>query len=185
MVEAIRINWRGKIGRWVDWGGPGWGQGSQLVLSTGEACRGESQESLVCHLARAEGGQWGNRARRAGTGRGGLEIIPGGVRPPSPPRYDTTVPEEPFCARGSIRLYLFLYYELLTRTCLSGSSLISLSLLSFRVGSSLFTIPFVKPILLCGGGVGDGGDGGAAVQRRRRRLEDSSGGGGLRMATSG
>ena len=46
----------------------------------------------------------------------------GGVRPPSPPRYDTTVPEEPFCACGSIRLSLFLYYEILTRTCLSGCS---------------------------------------------------------------
>ena len=67
------------MGRWVDWGGGGvaWlGQGSQQVRSTGEACRGGSQESLVCHLARAEGGQWGNRARRTGTGRGGLKIIP-------------------------------------------------------------------------------------------------------------
>ena len=61
-------------------------------------------------------------------------------------------------ARGALlraRIYplifisLFLYYELLTRTCLSGSSLISLSLLSFRVGSSLFGIPVVKPIFLC------------------------------------
>ena len=33
----------------------------------------------------------------------------------------------------------------LTRTCLSGSSLISLSLLGFRVGSSLFGILFMKP----------------------------------------
>ena len=71
----------------------------------------------------------------------------GGVRPFSPLRHDTTAPEEPFCARGSIRLSLFLYYELLTRTCLSGSSLISLSLLGFRVDSSLFGIPFVKPFL--------------------------------------
>ena len=71
----------------------------------------------------------------------------GGVRPPSPPRYDTTAPEEPFCVRGSIRLSLFLYYEILTRTCLSGSSFISLSLLGFQVGSSLFGILFVKPFL--------------------------------------
>ena len=75
----------------------------------------------------------------------------GGVRPPSPPRHDTTAPEEPFCARGSIRLSLFLYFfimNFLTRTCLSGSSLISLFLLGFRVGSSLFGIPFVEPFLL-------------------------------------
>ena len=52
-----------------------------------------------------------------------------------------------FCARGSIRLSLFLYYELLTRTSLSGSSFIFLSFLGFRVGSSLFGIPFVKPFL--------------------------------------
>ena len=74
----------------------------------------------------------------------------GGVRPPSPPRHDTTAPEEPFCARGSIRLSLFLYFftmNFLTRTCLSGSSLISLFLLGFRVVSSLFGIPFVKPFL--------------------------------------
>ena len=33
----------------------------------------------------------------------------GGVRPPSPLRHDTTVPEEPFCARGSIAyLYFFI-----------------------------------------------------------------------------
>ena len=57
--------------------------------------------------------------------------------------------EGAFCARGCIRLSLFLYFELLTRTCLSGSSLISLSLLGFWVGSSLFGIPFVKPIFLC------------------------------------
>ena len=37
----------------------------------------------------------------------------------------------------------------LTRTCLSGSSLIFLSLLGIRVGPSLFGIPFVKPFLLC------------------------------------
>ena len=76
----------------------------------------------------------------------------GGVRPPSPPRHDTTAPEEPFCARGSIRLSLFLYFlimNLLTRTCLSGFSFISSLPLGFRVGSSLFEIPFVKPILLC------------------------------------
>ena len=76
-----------------------------------------------------------------------LKRICGGVRPPSPPRHDTTTPEEPFWARGSISLSLFLYYELLTRMCLSGSSLISLSLLGFRVGSSLFGITFVKPFL--------------------------------------
>ena len=84
--------------------------------------------------------------RSRGRRRGG-----GGVRPPSPPRHDTTAPEEPFCVRGSIRLSLFLYFfimDLLTRTCLSGSSLISLFLLGFRVGSSLFGIPFVKPFLL-------------------------------------
>ena len=40
-----------------------------------------------------------------------LNIV-GGVRPPSPPRHDTTASEEPVCARGSIRLSLFLYYEL-------------------------------------------------------------------------
>ena len=77
--------------------------------------------------------------------------VPGGVRPPSPPRHDTTALEEPFCARGSIRLSLFLYFfimNFLTRTCLSGSSLISLFLLGFWVGSSLFGIPFVKPFLL-------------------------------------
>ena len=74
--------------------------------------------------------------------------LSGGVRPPSPPKHDTMALEEPFCARGSIRLSLFLYYELLTRTYLSGSSLIFLSLLDFRVGSSLFGIPFVKPFLL-------------------------------------
>ena len=76
----------------------------------------------------------------------------GGVRPPSPPRHDTTAPEEPFCARGSIRLSLLLYFfimDLLTRTCLSGSSFISSLPLGFRVGSSLFGIPFVKPNLLC------------------------------------
>ena len=55
--------------------------------------------------------------------------------------------EEPVCARASICLSLFLYYELLTRTCLSGSSFIFLSFLGFRVGSSLFGIPFVKPFL--------------------------------------
>ena len=71
----------------------------------------------------------------------------GGVRPLSPPRHNVTEPKEPFRARGSICLSVFLYYELLTRTCLSGSSLISLSLLGFRVGSSLFGIPFVKPFL--------------------------------------
>ena len=71
----------------------------------------------------------------------------GGVRPLSPPRHNVTAPEEPYRARGSICLSLFLYYELLTRTCLSGSSLISLSLLGFRLGSSLFGIPFVKPFL--------------------------------------
>ena len=48
-----------------------------------------------------------------------------------------------------IFISLFLYYELLTRTCLSGSSFISSLPLGFRVGSSLFGIPFVKPILLC------------------------------------
>ena len=42
------------------------------------------------------------------------DIIPncqpsGGVRPPSPPRHDTTAPEEPVCARASIRLSLFIY----------------------------------------------------------------------------
>ena len=65
----------------------------------------------------------------------------------SPPRYDTTALEEPFYARGSIRLSLFLAYELFTCTYLSGSSFISLSLLGFPVGSSLFRIPFVKPFL--------------------------------------
>ena len=71
---------------------------------------------------------------------------------PSPPRHDITTPEEPFCARGSIRLSLLLYFfimDLLTRTCLSGSSFISSLPLGFRVGSSLFGIPFVKLILLC------------------------------------
>ena len=75
----------------------------------------------------------------------------GGVRPRSPPRHDTTAPDEPFCARGSIRLSLLLYFfimDLLTRTCLSGSSFISSLPLGSRVGSSLFGIPFVKPILL-------------------------------------
>ena len=66
----------------------------------------------------------------------------GGVRPPSPPRHNITAPEEPFCARGSIRLSLFLYYELLTRTCLSGSPLISS--LPFRFPSGFF--PFRDPI---------------------------------------
>ena len=66
----------------------------------------------------------------------------GGVRPPSPPRHDTTAPEEPFCARGSIRLSLFLYYELLTRTCLSGSSFISS--LPFGLPGGFF--PFRDPI---------------------------------------
>ena len=68
------------MGRWVDWGGlPGW---DRVVNRSGqqekraEGGGGGSLESLVCHFARAEGGQWGNRARRTGTGRGGLEIIP-------------------------------------------------------------------------------------------------------------
>ena len=81
-----------------------------------------------------------------------IRLLTGGVRPRSPPRHDTTAPEEPFCARGSIRLSLLLYFfimDLLTRTCLSGSSFISSLPLGFRVGSSLFGIPFVKPILLC------------------------------------
>ena len=60
----------------------------------------------------------------------------GGIRTPSPPRHDTTAPKEPFCARGSIRLSLFLYYELLIRTCLSGSSLISS--LPFRLPGGFF-----------------------------------------------
>ena len=66
----------------------------------------------------------------------------GGVQPPLPPRHNTTAPEEPFCARGSIRFSLFLYYELLTRTCLSGSSLISS--LPFRLPGGFF--PFRDPI---------------------------------------
>ena len=66
----------------------------------------------------------------------------GGVRPPSPLRHDTTAPEEPFCVRGSIRLSLFLYYELLTRTCLSRFSFISS--LSFRLPGGFF--PFRDPI---------------------------------------
>ena len=33
-------------------------------------------------------------------------------RTPVATRHDTTAPEEPFCVRGSIRLSLFLYYEL-------------------------------------------------------------------------
>ena len=71
-----------------------------------------------------------------------LESISGGVRPASPPRHDTTAPEEPVCARASIRLSLFLYYELLTRTCLSGSSFISS--LPLRLPSGFF--PFWDPI---------------------------------------
>ena len=68
----------------------------------------------------------------------------GGVRLPSPPRHDIMVPEESFCACGSIYLSSFFIVNFLTRTCLSGSSLISLSLLGFRVGSFLFGILFVK-----------------------------------------
>ena len=71
----------------------------------------------------------------------------GGVRPPSPPRHNTTAPEEPV-ARADLSAYLcFLIMKFLTRTCLSGSSLISLFLLGFRVGSSLFGISFVRPFL--------------------------------------
>ena len=69
----------------------------------------------------------------------------GGVRPPLPPRHDITAPEEPFHESGSIYLSSFFIVNFSTRTCLSGSSLISLSLLGFRVGSSLFGILFVKP----------------------------------------
>ena len=47
-----------------------------------------------------------------------------------------------FCARGTIRLSLFLYYELVTRTCLSGSSFISS--LPFRLPGGFF--PFRDPI---------------------------------------
>ena len=72
--------------------------------------------------------------------------ISGGVRPLSPPRHDITALEEPFRARGSIYLSSFFIVNFSTRTCLSGSSLISLSLLGFWVGSSLFGILFVKPL---------------------------------------
>ena len=49
-------------------------------------------------------------------------------------------------SRTWIFLLIFLLYcELLTHMCLSRSSLISLSLLDFRVGSSLFGILFMKP----------------------------------------
>ena len=76
-------------------------------------------------------------------------IKTGGVRPSSPPRHDTTAPEEPFCARGSIRLSLFLYYELFDPHVFKRVLVYFFSLLGFRVGSSLFGIPFVKLILLC------------------------------------
>ena len=56
-----------------------------------------------------------------------------------------TVLEEPFRMRGSIYLSSFFMVNFSTRTCLSGFSLIFLSLLGFRVGSSLFGILFVKP----------------------------------------
>ena len=72
----------------------------------------------------------------------------GGVRPRSPPRHDTTAPEEPFCARGSIRLSLLLYFfimDLLTRTCLSGSSFISSLPLGRWVGFPLFRDPSLRP----------------------------------------
>ena len=78
------------------------------------------------------------------------DVAPRNLVAYDPRRHQDTIPRRlrsPF-ARASIRLSLFLYYELLTRTCLSGSSLISLFLLGFRVGSSLFGIPFVKPLLL-------------------------------------
>ena len=68
-----------------------------------------------------------------------------GVRHPSPPRHNITVLEEPFRARGSIYLSFFFIVNFSTRTCLSGSLLISLSLLGLWVGSSLFRILFVKP----------------------------------------
>ena len=71
----------------------------------------------------------------------------GGVRHPSPPRHDITVPEEPFHACGAIYLSYYFIMKFLTRTCLSESSLISLSFLGFRVGSSLFGILFVKPFV--------------------------------------
>ena len=44
-----------------------------------------------------------------------------------------------------VDLSSFFIMNFLTCTCLSGSSLISLSLLGFRVGSSLFGILSVKP----------------------------------------
>ena len=56
--------------------------------------------------------------------------------------HNITAPEDPFCTRGSIRLSLFLYYELLTRTCLSGSSFISS--LPFRLLGGFFA--FRDPI---------------------------------------
>ena len=75
----------------------------------------------------------------------GASRVSGGVRPPSPPRHDITAPEAPFHAPEYITLSSFYIVSFLTRTCLSGSSLISLSLLGFWVGSSLFRILLVKP----------------------------------------
>ena len=57
------------------------------------------------------------------------------------PRYAT--PQ----ARAHVDLSSFFIVNFSARTCLSGSSLISLSLLGFRVGSSLFGLLFVKPFL--------------------------------------
>ena len=82
-------------------------------------------------------GRGARRREEAGAG-----WIGGGVPLPSPLRHDTTAVEEPFCVHGSIRLSLFFYYELLTRTCLSGSSLISS--LPSRLPGGFF--PFRDPI---------------------------------------
>ena len=57
------------------------------------------------------------------------------------PRYAT--PQ----SRERVDLSSFFIMNFLARTCLSGFSLISLSLLGFRAGSSLFGILFVKPFL--------------------------------------
>ena len=74
-----------------------------------------------------------------------LNSLVGGVRPPSPPKHDIMAPQEPLRARASIYLSSFFIINFSTRTCLSGSSLISLSLLGFRLGSSLFGMLFMKP----------------------------------------
>ena len=67
-----------------------------------------SGEAIGCSGRESRGASMGAYGGGSSCGigvRGG-----GGVRPPSPPRHDTTAPEEPFCARGSIRLSLLLYF---------------------------------------------------------------------------